>query len=281
MSKSIKRILTLALSIVLVLATLLAFTSCEVITGFLGKGDQGSDQGEASDKENGDALGDGGGETPDGSNGEAPGDDNGDTEQPSTPEDGNDEGDDNDTDTDVKFEVGSKCPSYTLPLLDGSGSVNIEDFIGKKVVINFWGVWCGPCKQELPDFNRIASEYEDEIVILTIHSTFAKEEVTQYVAENFQGSKMIFACDVPLTKNKDLYFNLLGGPSCYPRTVILDENGIVTFECEGKQSYDNMLNYLNLCKHDWSYREIVPHTNDADGEYIKTYTLILEILISR
>lgn len=203
--------------------------------------------------------------------GDKPGDDNTESDPPTNPGDGNGDGDD--TDYNGDFKVGIKCPSYTLPLLDGSGSVNIKDFIGKKVVINCWGVWCGPCKQELPDFNRIASEYEDEVVILTVHSTYAKEEAPQYVAENFQGSKMIFACDLPLTEYIDLYFNLLGGTSYYPRTVILDENGIVTFECEGKQSYDNMLNYLNLCKHDWSYREIVPHTNDADGEYIKTCSM--------
>ena len=40
---------------------------------------------------------------------------------------------------------------------------------------------------------------------------------------------MIVACDAPLTKEISMYFTLLGGTNYYPRTLIIDENGIIAF----------------------------------------------------
>ena len=136
-------------------------------------------------------------------------------------------------------EIGQKCPSYSLELVDGDGEkVNIKDFEGKAVVINFWGTWCGPCKEELPHFDELATEYSDNVVFLIIHSVSGNKNASAYISQNFSGSKMIFAYDLPLTKTKDMYFDLLGGSDYYPRTVVLDKNGIITFSYDGKLSYD-------------------------------------------
>ena len=130
-------------------------------------------------------------------------------------------------------EVGMRCPTYSLDLVDGSGKVNVKDFRGKIVIINFWGVWCGPCKQELPDFNQVASDYEGEVVVLTVHTVSEKKRAPEYIETNFPDSKMLFAYDLPLTNNIDMYFNLLGGRSAYPRTLILDENGVIVYSVDG------------------------------------------------
>ncbi len=145
-------------------------------------------------------------------------------------------------------EVGNRCPSYSLDLVDGSGQVNIQDFKGKIVIINFWGVWCGPCKQELPDFDNVASEYDGEVVVLTIHTVLQKKDAPAYIAEHFEGSKMIFAYDVPLTAQVDMYFNLLGGRSSYPRTLILDENGVIVLAQDGKLEHSQLVDTIESIK---------------------------------
>ena len=157
-------------------------------------------------------------------------------------------GDGENDDIPVGSSVGMKCPSYPLELVDGSGTISVKDLKGKIVIINFWGVWCGPCKQELPDFDRIATEYDGEVVVLTVHTVTDKLDAPKYIETNFPDSKMLFAYDVPLTEYIDMYFNLLGGKSAYPRTLILDENGIVVFAQDNKLSHDVLVNTIEEIK---------------------------------
>lgn len=144
--------------------------------------------------------------------------------------------------------VGQRCPTYSLELVDGSGKVNIKDYKGKIVIINFWGTWCGPCKQELPDFDTVASEYKDDVVVLTVHTVTDKLKAPEYIAQNFPESDMIFAYDLPLTNTIDMYFNLLGGKSSYPRTLILDRNGVITFTFDGKLEHSQLIEEIEKIK---------------------------------
>lgn len=139
----------------------------------------------------------------------------------------------------VGYNVGQKCPAYSLEIVDGNGEkINIRDCEGKAVVVNFWGTWCGPCKEELPHFDELATEYSDEVVFLIIHSVSGKKNASAYINEHFPDSKMVFAYDLPLTKTKDMYFDLLGGSDYYPRTIVLDKDGIITYSYDGKLSYE-------------------------------------------
>ena len=62
--------------------------------------------------------------------------------------------------------VGQKLPGSLLPIITGE-AITSETFdptsTGKITVINFWGTWCGPCVKELPDFDKIAKEFDVEI----------------------------------------------------------------------------------------------------------------------
>lgn len=65
-----------------------------------------------------------------------------------------------------------KAPEFTLRTVQGD-LFQLSDLRGKVVLLNFWGTWCGPCRREIPDFNKLHKKYQKnglEIVGLTISS---------------------------------------------------------------------------------------------------------------
>lgn len=145
-------------------------------------------------------------------------------------------------------DIGNVCPSYDMEIFDGNGvtgaTVDPSKNIGKITVINFWGTWCGPCKSELPDFDRIATDYKDSVTIYAVHSSQDYKKASSYVETNFPNSEIIFLKDYLSNPNDqysvDVYFDALGGTSYYPYTVILDENGIVIYNHVGMMSYEEL-----------------------------------------
>ena len=53
-------------------------------------------------------------------------------------------------------------PDFTVYDED-SQPVMLSDFLGKPIVLNFWASWCGPCKQEMPGFQKVYEELGGEV----------------------------------------------------------------------------------------------------------------------
>lgn len=61
-------------------------------------------------------------------------------------------------------------PSLSLRTLDGSGSVAVDGFRGRPVLLSFWASWCGPCRVELPELEKLYKELLGEgFVLLTVN----------------------------------------------------------------------------------------------------------------
>lgn len=74
------------------------------------------------------------------------------------------------------IEEGEFAPDFSLQTLGGE-TVKLSDYQGKKVLLNFWATWCGPCRQEMPAMQDFYDEYSDEIEILAVNVTSSEKTV--------------------------------------------------------------------------------------------------------
>lgn len=58
-------------------------------------------------------------------------------------------------------ETRKPAPAFALPGLHGE-TVRLSDYRGKVVLVNFWGTWCVPCKEETPALAAVYRKLRDQ-----------------------------------------------------------------------------------------------------------------------
>lgn len=77
------------------------------------------------------------------------------------------------------------APDFTLADLDGNW-VSLKELKGKVVLLNFWGTWCGPCRQEIPAFIKLTEKYKkDGLEIIGITLTSGSPENIQSFSDKW------------------------------------------------------------------------------------------------
>ena len=79
-------------------------------------------------------------------------------------------------------QVGQPAPLFEVAGLDGK-MVSLAGYKGRVVVLNFWATWCGPCVREMPMFQKAASQYASEMVVLGIDMQESANKVRSFMAD--------------------------------------------------------------------------------------------------
>lgn len=132
-------------------------------------------------------------------------------------------------------EAGQRLPDLALRNVDGKPR-RLSAFQGKVVVLHFWGAWCPPCRQEMPELQKLHAALADrgDIAFVLLQAREKFEVSRKWVAE--QGIRLPLH-DSGSTGEEDDRFRLGGGStvrdreiaSRFPTTYVLDKHGLIVF----------------------------------------------------
>ncbi|MBQ4231805.1 MAG: TlpA family protein disulfide reductase [Lachnospiraceae bacterium] len=111
---------------------------------------------------------------------------------------------------------GDEAPDFSVELA-GGGNFKLSENKGKVVLINIWATWCGPCVGEMPAFEKLNSEYGDEVSIVCVNSMEDKGSVDSFIKEN--------GYTFPIAYDEQGIMNNLYPTEGIPYTVIVGKDG--------------------------------------------------------
>ena len=113
-------------------------------------------------------------------------------------------------------------PDFTI-YTDEGDAVQLSDFAGRPVIVNFWASWCGPCQNEMPDFEQAYADYGDEIEFVMLNATYGRE--TMDSARSFlEESGYTF----PVYYDTDADAAAAIGVTAFPTTLFIGPDGTLT-----------------------------------------------------
>jgi cytochrome c biogenesis protein CcmG/thiol:disulfide interchange protein DsbE len=110
------------------------------------------------------------------------------------------------------------APALRLPRLSGPGQVELADYRGKVVVLNFWASWCEPCRAESPLLQR----WHERIsrrggTVLGVDVLDVSSDARRFVRE--------YRLTYPMLRDRDGDSQADFGVVAYPETVVIDTQG--------------------------------------------------------
>lgn len=127
-------------------------------------------------------------------------------------------------------------PAATVPFRTLTGdTVSLRSLRGRVVVLNLWGTWCPPCREEIPHLVDLQERIEPRggtVVGLAVDSG-TPEEIRDFIDD--------FAVNYPIwrgtTQTVVEHYEAVG----FPTTLIIDREGIIRERYLGPQSADDLL----------------------------------------
>ncbi|GEM_PF-563657 len=140
--------------------------------------------------------------------------------------------------TPTPLSAGEAAPAFSLSGLEGKPH-SLDDYQGKRVVLNFWASWCAPCRTEMPLLEATFKRLENSGVVV-IGVNYAEEAlpVRQYVGE--------LNITFPILLDVDRFVFDKYGVTGLPTTFFIDSKGKMRAKYIGMLTPEALQQYLDL-----------------------------------
>ncbi len=115
-----------------------------------------------------------------------------------------------------------EIPIFDFMAYDTEGNeIRLSDYFGKPIVLNFWASWCGPCKMEMPDFQKKYEALGEDVQFLMVNATTSYRETEAQAKEYIQTSGYTF----PVLYDRTGEALATYGVNAFPTTYFLNAQG--------------------------------------------------------
>jgi peroxiredoxin len=124
---------------------------------------------------------------------------------------------------------GQSSPDLAITTTDGT-KLQLSEFRGRAVILDYWATWCGPCVREIPHLQKVADEFPQDLVVIGISSE------SMSVLQKFASSKSL----------RYQVGNAANSPSPYaditvlPTTFFIDRKGTIQKVLRGYHDYSQL-----------------------------------------
>lgn len=125
-------------------------------------------------------------------------------------------------------QTGKAAPTFNIS--DGFTSINLANYRGKVVLLNFWATWCGPCVVELPSLLQLHHS-DPNVVILAIS---IDEDPNAYA--NFIKQRHM---DLITVRDPNQTVPTMYHTDMWPETYLIDRQGIIRRKFVGAQDWSD------------------------------------------
>ena len=134
--------------------------------------------------------------------------------------------------------VDDKAANLDFTLLDMNGAeLNLSDYKGTVILLDFWATWCAPCRIEIPGFIELFDSYEEQGLTVLGISVDDSVEALQLYAEDMEMDYPVLIGD-QRDDIKDAYGPLYG----FPTTFLINREGNICHQHTGfvpKQQFES------------------------------------------
>ena len=123
------------------------------------------------------------------------------------------------------------APAPAVALLDGTG-MEVEDFRGGWLFVNYWAEWCAPCLEEIPELNHLHAS-SDEVFVLGINFDQLEPEV-------MRPQVATLGIEFPVAAGDPTEAFGLAMPEVLPSTFVFDPAGQQVAVLRGPQTLDDL-----------------------------------------